>query len=238
MEGVNYKNYFVFAMPYGVVVASLYLFGFWGSFDVNILEFASLSDLIKLAIYPLLVSLASLFVGYIVSEILSGNAIPPGVGADSSIGRFGRKHWRPLIAGLIIIIFVFAIFGPSPGKWFLIAFLVSFLAVPLTYLQFFIDLIPNPNARGSLLYILILIAGMAFFLGANNAHLAKSGRSSLLVDVSRSKLLLQHEPKKPVVYLGYVSGYFILLESTSGAVVFVKAKDDAPVFLLPNPNRS
>jgi hypothetical protein len=238
MEGSNYKNYVVFAVPYGAVVASLYLFGFWGSFHVNVLEFVGLSDLIKLAIYPLFISLASLLVGYILVEFFWGSALPPGGGADSPNGRFGKKHWRYLIGGYLIIIFAVAIFGPSPEKWFLVAVLVSFLSTPLTHLQIFIDIIPNPRARRSMLFLLILVAGIAFYYGTYNAHLAKSGRGSLLVDVSRSKLSLQHEPKKPVVYLGYVSGYFVLLESASGAVVFVKAKDDTPVFLLPNPNRS
>ncbi|WP_447860817.1 hypothetical protein [Nitrospira calida] len=88
-------------------------------------------------------------------------------------------------------------------------------------------------------FLLIFVAGMAFYYGTYNAHLARTGRDSMLVDVSRSKLSLQYDARKPVVYIGYVSGYFVLPESISGAIVFVKAKDDAPaLLLLPNPNRS
>lgn len=238
MEQSTYKNYVAIALSYGAVVGALYLFGFWGTLDVNILEFIGLTDLLKLAIYPLLVSLVSLLSGYLVSAILQEDMLPPGGGANTPIGRFGRKYWRYLVEAHLIIIFAIAIFGPSPGKWFAVAVLATPLSVLLTHLQFFIDMMPNARARGTILSMAILTAGASFYYGTYNAHLAKSGRGALVVDVSRSQLSLNYDAKKPVVYLGYVSGYFVLLESISGAVVIVKSKDDAPLFLLSNAHRS
>src|SRR5207253_7010755 len=38
--------------PYAIVVSLLYLFGYWSSFGINILEYVSFPDVLKLAIYP------------------------------------------------------------------------------------------------------------------------------------------------------------------------------------------
>lgn len=238
MEQSTYKNNVAIALSYGAVVGALYQFGFWGTLDVNILEFIGLSDLLKLAIYPLLVSLVSFWSSYIAGVIFQWDTLPPGGGADTPIGRFGKKYRRYLVAADLIIIIVVASFGLSPLKWFIVAALASPLSVQLTHLQFFIDMMPNARARGSILFMAIFVAGLSFYYGTYNAYLAKNGRGALVVDVSRSQLSLNYDAKKPVVYLGYVSGYFVLLESISGAVVFVRSKDDAPLFLLSNARRS
>lgn len=234
METVTYKNYVAIALSYGAVVGALYLFGFWGTLNVNILEFIGLGDLIKLAVYPLLVSMASLLSGYLLAMVTPGDSLPPGGGADTPIGRFGLKYWRYLVTGHLLVIFAIILFVEVPGKWFLVAVLASLLSVVLTHLDFFIDLFPNARARGNVLTLAILVAGSAFYYGTYNASLAKSGKGELLVDAARSQLSLNHDTKKPVVYLGYVTGHFVLLESMSGAVVFVKMKDDAPMFLVPS----
>ncbi|SRR6266513_198137 len=234
MEQPKYRLHIAIALSYSTILSALYLFGFWGALDVNILEFIGLSDLIKLAVYPLLLSLVGILIGHLSYVLLQGDAFPPGAGADTAIGRFGRKYWRYILEIDLFIILAVAIFAPSPLKWMVIAGLASPLSLLFTHQEFFVELIPNTRARVSVLNLAIFLAGAAFYYGNYHAYLAKDGRSSLIVDVSRSKLPLKFDSKKPVAYLGYISGYFVLLESVSGAVVFVKEKDDAPLFLLQN----
>lgn len=237
MEGVTYKTYVGIALSYGAVVGALYLFGFWGTLNINILEFIGFGDLIKLAIYPLLVSMAFFIGGYFLNAVAVGGALPPGGGANTRIGRFGLQYWRYLVAGQLLIILAVILFVEAPFKWFLATILASLLSVVFTHLDFFIDLFPNARVRGSILFLAIFIAGSAFYYGTFNAYLAKNGKSELVIDVARSKLSLTQDAKKPVVYLGYIAGHFVLLESISGTVVFVKMKDDAPIFLVPNARR-
>lgn len=53
----QFKSY-VPAIAFLVAATStLYLWGYWGSFDINILEFLGLSDILRVAAYPLASSL-------------------------------------------------------------------------------------------------------------------------------------------------------------------------------------
>ncbi|MFA6055433.1 MAG: hypothetical protein WC769_08670 [Thermodesulfovibrionales bacterium] len=114
MKDPSISKYISIVTPYGFVVASLYLFAFWGSFRLNILEFASFSDVIRLALYPLAISLIMFLPGFALSELISGNSLPTGGGADSTIGRLGHKHWRILVAADIVIALALAMFLDEP----------------------------------------------------------------------------------------------------------------------------
>ncbi|MDP1734988.1 MAG: hypothetical protein Q8L44_11580 [Sulfuritalea sp.] len=238
-EPATYKNQIAIGVAYSAAVAALYLFGYWGTFDVNILEFVGLSDLVKLAAYPLLISLASLIAGYALAEVLrSDEVLPVGGGAETTIGRFGRKNWRYLIALQVLITVLVATYGVQPWKWFSVAFLIALMFTPFTHMEFFVSLLPNPRLRGNVIFLSLFIASTAFAYGNFHAYLAKRGEAPVSVDVVRSKLSLRFEDKKPVAYLGYVGGYFVFYETVTGSVVFVRPKDENPIFLLHNSTRS
>jgi hypothetical protein len=235
MNESNEKQRIGLALSFGTVVGALYLFGYWGSFNINILEFIGIGDLLKLSIYPILISGASLLVSASASEFLRGNSLAPGGGANTPIGQFGRKHWRPLIVAYLLLIVALIYLAQTPNKWLVFAFLASFLSVPLSHLDFLIVHFPNPRSRGTILYFMLLIPGLSFFYGVHDAWLAKDGRGPQIVDVARSDVPLIATPEKQVAYLGFVGGYFVLLETSTGALAFLKPKDTRPIFLLVNP---
>src|SRR5258707_5408740 len=80
-----------FIVPYALVTSLLYLFGYWSSFQINILEYVSLPDVIKLAIYPLvigaLISLAGFYVN--VMTLTSFSADP-----EKAFIRVSSKYAR------------------------------------------------------------------------------------------------------------------------------------------------
>ena len=53
---------------YTVILVMLYGWGYWGVFNINILEYASFSDLLRMAIYPLLSALI-LFLVFVIGQI-------------------------------------------------------------------------------------------------------------------------------------------------------------------------
>ncbi len=165
MNEIPYKKCLAFALPYSIAVSLLYLFGYWGFFRINVLEFVGFDDIAKLALYPLLGSLLSLWVGFATSQVLSGDRFPPGGGAQSRIRQLGRKHWQGLIIVNFLLVLISASFLPEPGKWFVVAVLVSFFSTPMTHLDYFIALIPNPRLRDTILYLLILTDALAFAFG-------------------------------------------------------------------------
>src|SRR5258708_3632512 len=82
------------ASGYALMVATLYLWGYWGSFGLNFLEYIGFGDLLRYALTALLASLAGYVFGWGLSELTHGDMFPPGGGAETPIGRFGRKYWR------------------------------------------------------------------------------------------------------------------------------------------------
>ena len=238
MNEIPYKKYLAFALPYSIAVSLLYLFGYWGFFRINVLEFVGFDDIAKLALYPLLGSLLALLAGFATSQVLLSDRFPPGGGTQSRIGQLGRKHWQGLIIVNFLLVLISASFLPLPGKWFVVAVLVSFFSTPMTHLDYFIALIPNPRLRGTILYLLIITAALAFAFGNLDAHLAKTGYGKTIVDIERSKISLNTSESSLVMYLGFLGGYFVLYETTTDSLILVKEKGDAPLVLRRNPKRS
>lgn len=238
MKELSISKYISFATPYAFVAASLYLFAFWGSFRINIFEFIGFSDLVKLALYPLVMSIILYLPGFIIFQLVAGNSMPPGGGASTSIGRFGLRHWRILVVADIFIIIVVALLIDNPVKWMIIAGLVSLLSIPLTHLDAFVTLIPNPRARSSILFLLIFVLGYAFATGKLQAQEVTQGRAAYLVDVQLFGIKLNVDAARGLSYVGYLADNFILYENATKKIVFVKAKDRNLFVLKPNPNGS
>jgi hypothetical protein len=233
MRDIPISKYVSFVTPYGFLVASLYLFAFWGTFKLNVLEFVGFADLMKLAMYPLAVSLIVFLPGYAVSGVLLP-LFPPGGGADTKIGRLGRKYWPILVAVDIVLALALALFTSQPEKWITVAFLLSFLGTPLSHLDVFISLIPNPRARHIILSLLILVIGLAFASGKLQAHTITSGRAAYIVDLRSSGLQLT-AGLDGLSYVGYLGENFVLYEDSTKRIIFVKGKDRELLVLKPNP---
>ena len=225
------KQLWVLAIPFAGGVGACYSLGYWEYFRVDPLQFVSLSDLPKLAVYPLLLIAftATLWVAF--SQVAWAPVFPPGGGNETAVGRAGLKYWRPLVAFLLVLLAASIWWLPEPGNWFIACALASVLSVALTHLPFLIALLPNPRVRGVVLLQLVLLPGLAFANARSAAVAASLGKSNLVVDVARSGTLFKGGFSEPVVYLGRLGETYVLLEQKSRSVIFVKAKDDAPLVL-------
>lgn len=229
------KEMFAVGVPYFILVGACYLFGYWGAFNINVLEFITFTDVAKLALYPLIASLVFVLAGVLFAELIHAPHFPPGGGNASTVGVFGRKYWRWLIALQIAVTILVATYAPEPGKWFVVTLLVSLLSTPLTHIEKLIEVVPNPQARATALFLLLFLPTISFAYGRQQAFFVKTGVSEQFVDVVRSKLPLVSDAKNPVVYLGLLGNVYVLRESKSGQMVLVKQSDDSPLFLAPKP---
>lgn len=227
------KEVFAFGASYLVAVGACYLFGYWGAFQLNVLEYISFADIAKLAVYPLLASLAFVLAGVAFSELLHAPHFPPGGGNNTPISQFGLRHWRLLLGMQIIVTVLIATFAPEPGKWFVVAFLISLFSTAFAHVENVIEILPNPRLRATVLFLSLLLPTLGFAYGRLQAHLVKTGAADYFVDVERSKLPLTSDAKNPVAYLGLLGNLYVLREGKTRLIVFVKQRDDSPLFLVP-----
>lgn len=227
------KEIVAFGAPYLVAVGACYLFGYWGAFQINVLEYISFADVAKLAVYPLMASLIFALAGVAFSELVHAPHFPPGGGNNTAVGRFGFKHWRLLLGAQIVLAVLVAIYAPEPGKWFVVATLMSLFSTPLTHIEKVIEIFPNPRARATVLFLSLFLPTMSFAYGRQQAYLVKTGAADHFVDIERSKLPLTGDGKDQVAYLGLLGNLYVLREGKTGHIVFVKQRDDSLLFLVP-----
>jgi len=225
------KDFWSIGVLYFIGIGCCYLFGYWGALGVNVLEFIGLADIAKLALFPLLASLVFGIAGSAFSELLTLKRLPPGGGAESTLGRAGHKYGHLVLAANLFIIVFLALFGPEPGKWFAIALLVSFFSIPLTHQGSVIALIPNPKLRATLAHLLFLLPAVSFAYGRLDAHQTIHGDKVRVVDIARTSSALIGDLNKPVIYLGLLGSTYVLRETKTGQTVFMKQKDDAILVL-------
>ena len=227
------KEILAVAVPFSIAVGACYLFGYWGPVGINLLEFVGFTDIAKLAIYPLVASLALFFLGLVLSLITTGNRMPVGGGRHTKVGQFGRRFARELLALVVLaIIGVYAI-APEPFKWLGIAFLAVFFAAPLANMDAFVEALPSSAIRFALTLLLLMLPALSFAVGRADIYFARNLVSAKTVDVERSKLPLTSETKLPVIYLGLLGSTFVLLETKTGQLILVKQDRETPLFIIP-----
>lgn len=219
---LNLKEFFSIIIPYLAIVSCAYLFGFWGAFNVNALEYIGVTDIIKISIYPLSASLAYVGIGILISELSLRPSLPVGGGAESTIGKFGKKHWQWLLTFVTLLIFSVISFGHEPFQWFFVAILASTFAIPLSHVEKIAHFIPEPKIRTAILFYILFLPFISFAYGRVDAYVIRSGGTAKIVDITRSQLSLKEDIKHPVYYLGFIGGIYILFESLSGETVYVK----------------
>lgn len=53
------------APPYGVLIASIYLYGYWSTFDINLFEYTTISEMLLVALVPSLFGFMAMGIGWV-----------------------------------------------------------------------------------------------------------------------------------------------------------------------------
>ncbi|ONN67869.1 hypothetical protein [Herbaspirillum sp. VT-16-41] len=92
MKEIGYKEYGALLAAYAVSISALYLLGFWGAFQLNIMQYAALSDLVKLAAFPLAATFLLNLVGMVHQDLTLSASLPVGGGSESRIAKLVRRY--------------------------------------------------------------------------------------------------------------------------------------------------
>ncbi len=187
-------------------IGLLYAWGYWSSFGINILEFLSVADVVRVTAYPLAASVLMLSLGAAVGEPLQEPVKPPG-----RVIRFATRHHGWLL--VVYVLFTIVVVGlPSAKKWY---YLPILLGVPVyLFLKprgFLTSLIPHERARAVVIFLLAVLPFASFGFGRVRAAALLNGEPVspfMRVDVSASAVPgLQAGAK----FLGLADGYAFFL---------------------------
>jgi hypothetical protein len=218
-----------FVVPYALVTSLLYLFGYWSSFQINILEYVSLPDVIKLAIYPLVIgALLSLVVFFVPLTLTSFTADPEKAFIPIPHKYAGWTNWAVF---LLLLAMLFQRTGSGyVTAGILLGFLVSFNFVNAEKLK---NYIPHPTARKVILFLLCTILFTSYGRGKENAERILNGKRYKTVSTSifkekgtgvfNDKKLLEGMDK--LKYVGTAGDYFFFISMDNSRTFVAKYSD-------------
>jgi hypothetical protein len=222
-----------FLTPYAILICTIYLFGYWSSFGINILEFVSLSDIIKLGIYPLIVGTSAFIIGSLSGLIRPGHSYQ---GREKEIATVKgiHKHTKIIIILMLIAATVILYLFSSPDFWYVSSFAVTLILIlTIKDIKMLEPIIPNPIVGSIVLAIGIGLLPMSFGVGKINAHIVLNGKSGKVVN---TKIFKDHgtEPYKSkgliegqdtLKFIGAAGDYFFLITLDNSTIYIVKYSD-------------
>lgn len=226
-----------FIAIFGLGVACIYLHVYWTVFDVNVFEFAGASDFAKLAISPLLIAGGAWVAGTLLGvasgrppEIMS--RVTRGVARSGWAARNGNRIKMLCAFGAVI---TFGLTPEYPLLWLLLLILLFpmlFVVVDSEYLK---DLIPSSSTRHLAVGFFVMLPLIAGGFAAINAETVKRGLAKKIVVKTGIAANVSSAVGKPVMYVGFLSGTYVLYETSTRRVVILKQSDSEPLVFEPNP---
>lgn len=212
------------ALAFSLVVAVCYLWGYWGTFDIDIMYYLDLSELIVMSAVPLLGICVMLILCISISSIL--NIDGTNETNNSVLGSFLRQELIYTLSLLAIIIIV--IIGGT-AQWLLLAipfslFLTTFI---VTNGSIFNKLLENRE-----LFFVVLIATMlpslAFGYGKTQGLQIETGTKYQQAVISNNSEL---GSRSDLRYLGKAGEHVFLLDGNSRELLITAQNDNQQLIL-------
>lgn len=162
-------------IPYLTLSAGLYQLTYWSKFDINGLEFISISEILKSSIYPIIITFVFVIIGIIFGEgvFRFDRNLKSGEGRTTKVGKALNSKIGLSIVILIWIILLYFLYNHGEvHRWIIWAFLFS--AVPtilLDRLGLWRDKFDNNIIRLWAIRVLIYIPVFSFCAGKINSEI-------------------------------------------------------------------
>lgn len=240
-DGASLKTLAAFSIPYGFVLASCYLAGYWNPLGLNPFQYANAADLSSATIAGIWAALALFAIGALIG--IYGN---PAVFLASKVLRdySGRtEHPRSklkqaaftMLALLMIALAVLAIWkGDKFIRAALIGIVFSSLVIAYLGLRKNLD-VYNPAVMRTYLWAVMIILIIPIFtwkLGDDAIAKALRASTGMTLDVTRSGLPMKTRGR--VVYIGMLGEFHVAQEVDSKSTLLLPSGTTI-VFQIPKP---
>lgn len=210
--------------PYAIAVSTLFLWGYWGSFHVNVLEFIGIADIVKAAVYPVASAFAFFALGAVLGETLSPTLnLPPGGGVDTKIGRFLHKAFPFLATAYMLGLAYYFLAGPVE-KWRVLPVLFAVMVyLPLKSTGLLAQDFKSDGVRSIAVFLLAALPVFAYGRGVLEANDVLAGKSYAYVVSylpSQSASVGANAEERPR-YIGRADDRYVFFEPTISAISFI-----------------
>lgn len=223
-------SYLYLCTLYFVTIGVLYLWGYWSTFNVNILEYLSLADVLKATAYPIASALILLVIGGAVGELLLVPTVRNIFGTPKpKSDEFLTISFLLYLPGTAAL----AVFGPVE-KW---AVLPLLLAMPIQIgavrRGFLNKLIPHESTRYILTMILAMLPPYAYGHGRLDANKIQTGSAFtyVLSDIPGTGFTSGSTPPERLRFLGHAGDSFFLLDPVKDTLTIMRL-DSGRAFVL------
>lgn len=216
------------SIGYTFVVCALYLWGYWGSFGINIMQFISLSDIPRIAAYPLLASVLTFTAGALFN-ISTGVTLPDGEGKNTPTGKFLNRHSNYIIPILLAIQLAFYFLG-NHWKMVIICFICTLqLAFYCAKNDTFSKLFPSIRIPNAAITIIITTLTMSFGIGKIEANHLIYGTNNTTATINNTQ--------DKMIYIGHAGDYLFLLTQDKSTTIIIR-NQEATMLSLQMPSSS
>lgn len=219
---------------YVLTVGSVYLWGYWSPFNINILEYMSVGDVVKATALPIASTFVFLALGVVLGEATgSRNYFPVGEGRDFPLGVFLRKYAKVFHVLYILATLAVLFFGPKQ-KWLILPLLFAMpIALYLDSQAFLSPVIPSERSRSLAIFLLAMLPFFAFGLGDRNASEILGGNKFqyALSPVEGVVASAESEPTKRPRFIGHAGDFLFFWEPENSLLIISKFEDGKSLVL-------
>lgn len=231
------STYLYFSSIYFVTLGILYLWGYWNTFNINILEYLSLADVLKYTAFPIAISVVSVAIGAAIGRYIGKSFAPLGGAKNTRIGHF-ISNFVNKIAPLPMILYGFGtvlllLFGPS-YKWLLVYFLIAVpIVISLAKSGFLASLTNHDGNRYVIITLLVSLPGLSFNQGLTRATAVLEGKYYFYVTSQIEGINVSDNtpPNQRLRFLGH-AGDFLFFLHPAKEVLVIKNFDAATILQL------
>lgn len=220
---------------YLVVMGLLYQWGFWGPFNINILEYLGLADMVKPAALPLAPALLPFLVGLLMAHVGSTKgSLPPGGGRNTATGKFLRRYAGLLSALYVVTVLVLMSLG-LPRFWQVLPFLIALpVALSLSHFTTLFSQVSDPNARYVVLLALSIALPMSFGQGRLRAQAILTGEryDAVYSTVEGFDVAPNAKPSERLRFLGYAGEHLFYFDPVNGGIAMEREGNKKPPIRL------
>lgn len=216
---IKTRAYFLIS-AYTVVVGILYEWGYWGRFNINVLPFMSLSEVVRSFAYPFVASFIFVFIGSLL------NALYPSRVPEEGSRKTHLPMWfvvASLIVNLALVIMLWL--TDNSLRWIATAFLflIPFPSRGGKY-SFVQQLLLSAAVRSFVVHITIAMPVFALALGATKAEQILHGTVYDVATISGEA--------GDFKYIGHAGEFLFLLMSDNHTVQLRRASSVSTVTLF------